>query len=62
MEKPTKVMAQSGKHCRVAAFEREEVAVGEDVDDGDVGLELRPEDDGRDDEEGVVGVDDEVVP
>lgn len=55
-------MAQSGKHCRVAAFEREEVAVGEDVDDGDVGLELRPEDDGRDDEEGVVGVDDEVVP
>jgi hypothetical protein len=48
-EKPTRVMTQSGKHCRVAAFEREEVEVGEDVDDGDVGLELGPEDVGRDD-------------
>jgi hypothetical protein len=49
VEKPTKVMTQSGKQCRVAAFEREEVAVGEDVDDVDVGLELGPEDVGRDD-------------
>ena len=60
MEKLAKITTQSGKHCRVAAFEREEVAVGEGVDDGDVGLELGPEDDGRG--EGVVGVDDEVVP
>jgi len=62
MEKPTKVMTQSGKHCRVAEFEREEVAVGEGVDDGDVGLELGPEDDGWGDGEVVVGVEDEVVP
>jgi len=62
MEKPTKVMTQSGKHCRAAAFEGEDVVAGEDVDNGDVGLELGPVDNGRGDGEAVVGVDDEVVP
>ena len=62
MEKPTKVMTQSGKHCCVAAFEREEVVVGEDVDDGDVSLEVGPEDDGWGDGGVVVGAEDEVVP
>jgi hypothetical protein len=63
MEKQTKVMTQSGKHRRAAAFEREEVVVAvKDVDDGDVGLELGPVDDGRGDGEEVVGVNDEVVP
>jgi len=55
-------MTQSGKHCCVAAFEREEVVVGEDVDDGDVSLEVGPEDDGWGDGGVVVGAEDEVVP
>jgi len=62
MEKPTKVMTQGGQHCRAAAFEGEGVVASEDVDDGDVGLEPGPVDNGRGDGEEVVGVDDEVVP
>jgi len=57
IERPTKVMTQSGSDCRVATLVREEVvvAVGEEIGNG---VEL--EDNGEGDDEGLAGV--EVVP
>ena len=59
IERPSKVMTQSGSDCRVATLVREEVvvvvAVGEEIGNG---VEL--EDNGEDDDEGLTDV--EVVP
>jgi hypothetical protein len=56
IERPTKVMTQSGSDDRVAVFVREEVATGEEFGNGDDWLELGPEDIGKDNDEGVAGV------
>jgi len=54
-------MVTRGKDWRIAAFGREEVGEVDDVDELE-GLELRGEDDGREDEDGVRVVDKETVP
>jgi hypothetical protein len=53
IERLTKAMTQSDDDCRVAELIREEVAVGEEIDDW---LELEPESDRNDDDEGLIDI------